>query len=178
MTMNPIQLLRGFRGHPSHPPMTDAAIGAYTVTALALIAALLGFEQDVMTRSAIVALVVGLAASVPAIATGVADWVQISKGTPLRSSATFHGLVMTTATALFAIAGWLLRPAYDSGEASTAAIAMALIAYAVLAIGGWIGGSVVFVYGMRVLGEPETPTRQALSPHVEDENAGDSRPAA
>jgi hypothetical protein len=39
-----------------------------------------------------------------------------------------------------------------------------LCAFVTLTVGGWIGGSIVFVHGMRVLGLPEEPAASAVLP--------------
>jgi hypothetical protein len=39
-----------------------------------------------------------------------------------------------------------------------------MLGYAVLTLGGWLGGSVVFVHGMRVLNLVEEPTQRAVTP--------------
>jgi hypothetical protein len=41
---------------------------------------------------------------------------------------------------------------------------LGLIAEGALAVGGFIGGSIVFVYGNRVLKRPDTPPPDALIP--------------
>ena len=46
----------------------------------------------------------------------------------------------------------------------TLAVILGLAAETALAIGGNIGGAMVFVYGIRVLKRGETPPRQALDP--------------
>jgi hypothetical protein len=76
--LNPLDLVRGFPGKPSHPPLTDASIGAYT--------------------AGVAMLVLGVAA-----------------------------LLLLTA-------------------------------------GGYMGGSLVFVYGIRVLKRRDTPVSDALIP--------------
>ena len=42
-----------------------------------------------------------------------------------------------------------------------------------MAFGGWLGGAIVFVHGMRVLNLVEEPTQRAVSPlpHSEKEEA-------
>lgn len=47
-----------------------------------------------------------------------------------------------------------------------------LIGFVVLTVGGWFGGSIVFVHGMRVLNLVEEPTQRAVTPgHAEKETA-------
>jgi hypothetical protein len=49
---------------------------------------------------------------------------------------------------------------------------LALVAEAVLAIGGYVGGTIVFVYGERVVGNREIPVGDALRP--DSRSAGDA----
>ena len=99
--MNP---LRGFPGHPSHPPLTDATIGAYTFATLAAILSKAGVAEHGFAQAWWLALVVGAISSTLTVATGLLDWLQISRGTPLWRTATTHALVMVTATVFFVLA--------------------------------------------------------------------------
>ena len=95
-------LIRGFSGHPLHPPLTDAVIGAYTVGVAMLVAGALGFQEEQMAHGALLAVAGGLIVTVPTAVSGVVDWLEIPKGTPARTMATIHLVVMLVATAAFA----------------------------------------------------------------------------
>jgi len=41
---------------------------------------------------------------------------------------------------------------------------VAIVAEGLLTLGGWIGGTIVFVHCMRVVNRLDLPTRRALSP--------------
>ena len=41
---------------------------------------------------------------------------------------------------------------------------LTVVGFALLALGGWLGGTVVFVHGMRVLNLVGEPTRKAAAP--------------
>lgn len=56
-----ISLVRGFPGKPSHPPLTDASIGAYTVGVAMLVLGALGVEEEQMAHGALLAIGGGLA---------------------------------------------------------------------------------------------------------------------
>src|ERR671926_1869228 len=99
-------LLRGFPGKPSHPPLTDASIGAYTAGVTMLVAGALGLEEEQMAHGALLAISFGLIVAAPTAITGLLDWLDIPKDTPARTTATIHLLVMVTATVLFALT-WL-----------------------------------------------------------------------
>src|SRR3954471_5462098 len=97
-------LIRGFPGHPLHPPLTDATIGTYTVSTILAVLSLLGVSEENTARAWWLALVVGLVISVPTALTGLVEWLSLTRGTPLFRTATLHLLAMVTATVLFLIA--------------------------------------------------------------------------
>jgi uncharacterized membrane protein len=144
--------------------MTDAAIGAYTAATVLAVLAAFGVAEDALAKGWWVTLLVGLAFGALAALTGLLDWIALTPGTPLRRAATIHMVVMVSATLIFivtAIVGW---SSYDDGEMHAGALVLVLLGYAVLALGGWLGGQLVFVYGMRVLELPEEPAFRASLP--------------
>lgn len=159
-----IQLVKGWPGKPSHPPLTDATIGAYTVGVAMLVLGALGIEEEQMAHGALLAIGGGLAFAVPTALTGLLDWLDIPKATPARTTATVHLITMLTATVVFAAAFVSQLDGYDHGDIETLGLIFGLVAEALLVAGGFIGGSIVFVYGVRVLKRPETPLRDALVP--------------
>ena len=50
------------------------------------------------------------------------------------------------------------------GVVTDAAFVLTLIGFGLLTVGGWLGGSIVFVHGMRVLNLVEEPAKRAASP--------------
>lgn len=132
-----------------HPPITDIAIGAY---ALGTIAALI----DAFTRTPEagfawwLGLVVGLASSVLAAMTGFMDWVEIEWGSATWKAATRHLVVMLLATVLF-LAAFLIGRTDIHGELPGIGVVTTVVAFLVLAFGGWLGGGIVFGRGMRVV---------------------------
>lgn len=161
-----IDLLRGGSGHPTHPPLTDASIGAYTIGTVALVIGWLGVEEEGMAKVAFLAIVIGLVVSVATIVTGFLDYLKISRGTPLWNTATLHWVLVTVANAAFLAAAVLLQDAYTSGDIPLTAVAVTVGAFLVVAAGAYAGGTIVYWYGMRVQGDGDTPAREALKPHL------------
>jgi uncharacterized membrane protein len=159
-----IELIKGWPGKPSHPPLTDASIGAYTVGVAMLVFGVLGVEEEQMAHGALLAIGGGLALATPTALTGLLDWLAIPRGTPARTTATLHLLVMLTATVVFALAFIAHLDGYDSGEVQSLPLVLGLAGEALLAAGGYIGGTIVFVYGVRVLKRSQTPVADALVP--------------
>jgi uncharacterized membrane protein len=166
-------LWRGLPGHPVHPPLTDATIGIYTFATVAALADVLGISDAAATHGWWLALALGLIATVPTALTGLLDWLGITHGTPLRRTATWHLIVMVSATVFFLLALIVGKDSFDSGNISAGPLLLTLIGFGVLAVGGWLGGTIVFVHGMRVLNLVEEPTSRAAAPvpHPEKELA-------
>jgi uncharacterized membrane protein len=159
-----IELIKGWPGKPSHPPLTDVSIGAYTVGVGMLVLGAFGVEEEQMAHGALLAIGGGLALALPTALTGFVDWLDIPKGTPVRTTATFHLIVMVSATVVFALAFAAQISGYEDGEVETLGVALGVVAETLLVAGGYIGGTVVFHYGVRVLKRPETRVADALVP--------------
>ena len=157
-------LLRGFAGHPLHPALTDVTIGLYTFAAGAAILSRLGVSDENLATAWWLALVGGLIVTVPTALTGFADWLVIRRGTALWRTATLHLSAMLTATVVFGITAGAGHADYVDRAVSGGALLLTLIGYGVMALGGWLGGAIVFVHGMRVLNLVEEPTARAVSP--------------
>src|SRR2546423_8631567 len=107
-----IDLIRGWAGKPSHPPLTDASIGAYTVGVAMLVAGTLGLQDRQIAYGSLIAISGGLALAAPTALTGLLDWLQIEKGTPRRTVATVHLPTIVTATLVSALAWLAAHPGY------------------------------------------------------------------
>ena len=119
-------LLRGFPGHPLHPPMTDAAIGAYTAATVLAALGASGVAEEALAKGWWITLLVGLGFGGLAALTGLVEWLSLSWGTPLWRTATFHMLVMVVATLLFVLAAIVGYGGYEDGEVRAGALALVL----------------------------------------------------
>jgi uncharacterized membrane protein len=166
-------LWRGLPGHPIHPPLTDATIGTYTFATAAGFAQVTGITQHAGAYGWWIALIFGLIVTVPTALTGFLEWLKITWGSELWKTASTHLLAMVTATVFFALAAIFGHAQYTHGNVSGGAYALTVIGFGFLTLGGWLGGTIVFVYGMRVLGLPKEPAGRAMSPipHTEKERA-------
>jgi uncharacterized membrane protein len=162
--MSLVDLVKGFPGKPSHPPLTDATIGAYTVGALMLVLGAAGIEEPQMAHGSLLAISGGLLLNAPTAITGVLDWLDLPKGTPARKMATIHLFTMDVATVLFALTWLAQRDGYRDGVVGSTATVLGVLALVVLAVGGYVGGSLAFVYGVRVLKRPDASVADALVP--------------
>ena len=157
-------LIRGLPGHPLHPPLTDATIGAYTAATVMGFASIVGVAERGAAHGWWLALIVGLIFTVPTALAGLADWWTISPGTPLKRTATSHLIAMVTATVFFLIAALIGHKGYTHGAVHAGPYVLTLIGFASMTVGGWLGGAIVFVHGMRVLNLVTEPAVRAASP--------------
>jgi uncharacterized membrane protein len=166
-------LWHGLPGHPIHPPLTDATIGIYTFATIAAFMDVVGITQARGAYGWWIALVVGLIATAFAALTGLADWLTLEWGSEIWKTATAHMLAMSSATVLFALAAIFGHTSYTHGDVGAAGFVLTLLGFALLTLGGWLGGAIVFVHGMRVLSlvQERAPRAAAPVPHPEKEMA-------
>jgi uncharacterized membrane protein len=157
-------LLRGLAGHPLHPPLTDATIGTYTFATAAAVLSRLGVSEHNLATAWWLALIAGLIVSAPTALTGFVDWLEIETGTPLWRTATLHASAMLSATIVFAITAGAGHADYVDGTIGGASLILTLVGFGILTLGGWLGGAIVFVHGMRVLSLVDEPAKRAISP--------------
>jgi uncharacterized membrane protein len=157
-------LWRGLPGHPIHPPLTDATIGIYTFAVIAALADVLGISDDAAAHGWWLALLAGLITTAFTAVTGLIDWLGIARGTPLFRTATLHMIAMLSATAFFLLAALVGKDSFDSGDLGAGPFVLTLIGFGLLTLGGWLGGTIVFVHGMRVLNLVDEPAGRAASP--------------
>lgn len=162
-------LVRGLPGHPLHPPLTDLTIGTYS---FATIAAILDVT-NLVTRNAAyawwIALVVGLCSTALTATTGFIDWIEIEWGSELWKTATAHLTAMLAATGAFLAAVLVGHHGYTHGTVGSGAFALTIVGFLLLTTGGWLGGAVVFVHGMRVLNLVSERFERAAAPTAPDE---------
>ena len=131
-------------GHSLHAVLVDVVIGAATA-ALFLDVLRVLFSVDGLEMAT--TWIVGLAylASVGSILTGLTDMKDTSPDSATRDVSVFHGAINVVATGGFFFS---LMQRLD-GNHGTAFIAL-LVAYALVSVGGYIGGHIVFKHGYSV----------------------------
>ena len=143
--------LRGLPGHPLHPPLTDATIGMFVLAAGLAVIGSLGGIQDAAGKGCWLALFGGLIVAAPTATTGFADWIRLEWGSDRWRTATLHMTAMVSAVVLFALAAWLQHRGYERGDVTTGGLVFSVLGLVALTAGGWLGGTLVFVHGLRVI---------------------------
>ena len=126
-------------GHPLHPVLTDVTIGTFTS---AVLLDLLGGKQSRPAAERLLAL--GLASTVPTVASGYSDWADNEVASDsVRRIGIVHAAANATAASLFA-ASLVARRRGGSGRA------LALAGSATLVGSGYLGGHMTFAEGVGV----------------------------
>jgi len=168
-------LWHGLPGHPLHPPLTDVVIGAYTAGTVMAFASVIGVAHKAAAYGWWLALVVGLLATSLAALTGFAEWLTLTWRSPLWWTATWHMCSMLTATVFFLIAVLVGHSGYSHGAVEAGPFVLTLVGFLFLTVGGWLGGAVVFVHGMRVLSLVDEPTKKAVTPEGPEKKQAEAR---
>jgi uncharacterized membrane protein len=146
----PSYLIHGLPGHPLHPPLTDATIGTYTFATIAAVLSKVGVAEHGLAQAWWLALVVGLVVTVPTALAGLADWLLIRSRGDLWKTATLHLTAMVSATVFFLLAAVFGHTSYTEHDITVGPFLLTLVGFVLLTTGGWLGGAIVFRYGMRV----------------------------
>jgi uncharacterized membrane protein len=160
----PSFLIRGLPGHPLHPPLTDATIGVYTFATVAAVLSKLGIAEHPFAQAWWLALLVGLVTTALTALTGLVDWLSIEWGSELWKTATLHMTAMLTATLFFALAAIFGHGGYADRAVTSGALVLTLVGFVALTAGGWLGGAITYVHGMRVLSLVDEPAAKAVAP--------------
>ena len=131
-------------GHSLHAVLVDVVIGAATAAVLLDVLRVVFGVEGLETATT---WVTGLAwaSGVGSIITGLTDYKDTAPDSPTRDVAVLHGLVNIVGTGGFAFS----TMSRLGGRHDTAFVGL-LLGYAVIALGGYIGGHIVFKHGYAV----------------------------
>ena len=136
-------------GHPSHPMFVHFPIAFYLAVIVFDIMALI--EPNAGLMQANVYLLIGAAlATVILAATGLVDWWGMVRGSSKRRLATQHLLFQVTAAAFFLVTLVLRLGNRGVDQPETLWLVLELIGYAIIVVGQYLGGVLVYERGMRV----------------------------
>jgi uncharacterized membrane protein len=167
-------LVRGLPGHPLHPPLTDLTVGTYTFATIAAILDKTGLVERNASYAWWIALAIGLVSTALTATTGFIEWIELEWGSEVWKTATAHMAAMVGATVAFLVAVLVGHKGYTHHTVSNGAFVLTLVGFGLLTLGGWLGGAIVFVHGMRVVGRVDEPAARAAAPVAPPgETAGD-----
>jgi uncharacterized membrane protein len=123
-------------GHPLHPALTDVPLGAWTATFVFDVMAERNRRKD-FARAAEATVAIGLVGAIASAVTGLVDW-SATEG-KARRIGMMHGLLNTTAAALYGASYWMRRRKRQRTGRN-----LAYLGYATSLSSAYLGGHLVF----------------------------------
>jgi uncharacterized membrane protein len=135
-------------GHPIHQILIVLPLGLFVT---AVVFDVVTFFRPIaeLSIASFWNIVVGSIGAVLAAVFGLVDWTKIPKGTRAKKVGVFHALTNVGVLALFVVAG-VLRMDNESYFASTPALVLELVGFALAGLGGYLGGELVDRFGVGV----------------------------
>ncbi len=144
-------------GHPLHPALVHIPTALWPAALVFDVLARLGLgDGEVMARIAFYAIALGMGVALLAVPAGLADWWDIKPDKPARKLGVYHMALNVLIWALWAV-NLGLRLAGPAGPAGVpaAALALSVAANALLLVSGYLGGRMVYAYGISVVRLPQ-----------------------
>lgn len=162
-------LLHGtWLGHPLHPALVSAPIGAWTVAAVLDISdAIKGDEH--YSRASDAAIGIGLVGAAGAAITGLTDWHKTDGKE--RRVGMVHGLLNLAATGLY-VTSWVLRKQRKRDAARVAS----WLGFAVSGGAAWLGGHLVSAQKVGVDHADRTPLTDGFTPVLAEAELEENKP--
>jgi uncharacterized membrane protein len=137
-------------GHPVHPMLVHFPIVFWTVAVVAYVASAAGVTEPV-DDIAKFANGAGLIMAMLAMLVGLIEIRTIDNRSEAMRVATWHMMVMATVWVCFLLASLLsISGGADGSPARLAVVACAVAGFLLMGIGGWLGGRLVYEFGIAV----------------------------
>jgi uncharacterized membrane protein len=148
-------------GHPPHPAIVHIPSGLWPASLVFDILTNLGYGGNALFQVSFYAILIGLLAGLAAIPFGVADWWDIRKNKPAWPLGVFHMVLNSFALSLWALNLGLRAPVLaDYASTPPLLLGLSIAGVLVLAASGYIGGRMVFGYGVSVARQSKDKWRE------------------
>lgn len=150
------------RGHPWHPALAHFPIALWSV---ALVADVLGWWLGgaYWWLAGFWAQAAGVAIAAAAMAAGFLDFLRLPRRHPAEGVALGHMLAMSTAWLLFLVSV-AARGLPAGGPPPAWTLPVVFAAWFCMAVGGWLGGSLVYVHGVGTPMMEQRGAREGVDP--------------
>lgn len=160
----PITGLAGRYGHPVHPAVAAVPIGAWVASFIFDLASHMVSAPAALATGSRWLIGIGVLGAVAAALLGFLDLLGLPPGTRVFRIALLHLSVMLAVVAVYAV-GFALRGAEPTAPVPAGPLALSAAGLAALGVGGYLGGTLAYRYGVRVADEQTQATGyHALSP--------------
>lgn len=134
--------------HPIHPMLVHFPLATWFLATIADIASLFTNEQTGWVAG--VLLVIGTITALPAMMTGLLELGKIDQQSPAMKVANQHMILIMIGWSLYAVSLFLRLDGTQLAQPGLAAIAFSILGLIFLCSAGWIGGKLVYEYGVGI----------------------------
>jgi uncharacterized membrane protein len=134
--------------HPIHPMLVPVPIGLWIFSFACDIVAFFVANPATWKTVALYAMVGGIIGALLAAVFGLIDLLSLPE--EIRQTAIVHMSINLLIVVLFVISAWRRIAAGDAGLASPGLVWLSLVAILLLLVSGWLGGKMVYRYGVAV----------------------------
>ena len=142
-------------GHPIHPMLVTIPIGLWIFSLIADLVGMRSANAQTWSTVAFYAMVGGIIGALAAALPGLIDLLSL-KDRDIKKTALIHMSINLTVVALYAINAWTR---YNNSVTDRVSLMLSILAVAMLAVSGWLGGKMVFSPA-----SVSTPNRRWLLP--------------
>ena len=139
--------------HPLHPALVHFPIACWSLATAADVASLWWGKPAWMLAGVLLAL--GTLIALAAMATGFIELLKVGAEHPATRDLNRHLLLMLTAWCLYATSLFLRLQGTTLTQPDTVDLALSVVGFVVLVIGGWFGGKLVYGHGVGVGKRPQ-----------------------
>ncbi len=137
--------------HPLHPLLVHIPVAVWPAALLFDVLSRLNFGGNTLVRLSFFCIALGLASTLPAIPTGLVDWLEIKKEKPAWKIGLYHMSVNLVLTIVFAVnLGLRVSTFQSAGVVASAPVALSAIGTGLLFLSAYLGGLMVYDYGIAV----------------------------
>jgi uncharacterized membrane protein len=152
----PVTMLAGTYGHPVHPILVTVPIGAWVASIVFDLASYLVPDPQFLAQGSRWLIGLGVLGALLAAAVGFLDLLAVPGRTRAFRTAVVHMSFALGATGLYAV-GFALRND-AAAPVPWPMVVLSVLALTALAVAGYLGGTLAYRYGVRVVDEDTQAT--------------------
>jgi len=150
-------------GHPIHPMLIVLPLGLFVMAVLSDLAYMITDHRSFAAVS-YWDIAGGIVGGLLAAVFGLVDWLAIPRNTRAKAIGLYHGVGNVVVVVLFGVS-WVTRRSAEGHLPSLAATVLAVVALALGAVTGWLGGELVDRLGVGVDDGAHLDAPSSLSGH-------------
>jgi nitrite reductase/ring-hydroxylating ferredoxin subunit/uncharacterized membrane protein len=137
-------------GHPLHPLLVHFPIAFFTLSIVLDAGSIIAPAVSLLSAAAAYTLIIGVITAFVASVPGFVDFVTIREDHPGKRTAQTHMLLNLAAVGVYVVSLFVRFSASTFDRARGPAIAFSAIAYALIVVSGYLGGTLVYDDGIAV----------------------------